>query len=140
MAFSQYLADEILDWIKGGAFPAALSNVYISIHTASPGTNGTGNDVTATVTGSANRTQIASSAFTAPANATGGGREITNTGVVSITGSAVNGSVQTISHFGVWDAQTAGNFLASGILTTPVGIQNGDTVQFNVGALAIRVV
>lgn len=140
MAFSQYLADKILTWVKGTTFPTALSNVYISIHTGNPGVNGTSNDVTSTVTGSANRTAVASSAFTAAGNASGGGREITNTGVVQITTNAANASIQTITHFGVWDAATSGNFLASGELTSSVGVQAGDTVQFNVGALAIRVV
>ena len=79
MAFSQYLADRILGWVKGTTFPAALSNVYLSIHSGDPGTGGTSNDVTASITGSANRTAIASTAFTAAGNASGGGREITNT-------------------------------------------------------------
>ena len=139
MAFSQYLADEILDWIKGGAFPAALSNVYVSVHSANPGTAGTSGDVTNTVNGSG-RVTVSSAAFTAIASAVGGGREITNTGVILISSSSVNVSPVTISHFGIWDAATAGNFLASGSLTTPVEIQSGDTVQFNTGALAIRVV
>ena len=140
MAFSRYLADEILDWVKGGSFPTALSNVYISIHTSLPSNTGSGGDVTNTVTGSASRTAVASSAFTAAADASGGGRQITNTGVVLITASAVNVSAQTITHFGVWDAVTAGNFLASGVLTSSVTVQSGDTVQFNAGAMAIRVV
>lgn len=138
MAFSTYLADTILNWIKGTAFPAGLANVYISIHGANPGSTGSGSDLTLTITGSANRTSILTSSFSVPSNATGGGREITNGGVVLITGSAVNGTVETVTHFGVWDAVTGGNFLASGVLVTPVSIQNGDTVQFNVGALAIR--
>jgi len=140
MAFSTYLADRVLNWFKGTTFAAALSNVFISIHTADPGATGGSADVTATVTGSANRTTVASSAFTAAGNASGGGREITNTGVVQITTNAANVATQTITHFGVWDAATGGNFLASGTLTTPVGVQTGDTVQFNIGAMAIRVV
>lgn len=140
MAFSQYLADKILTWVKGTAFPTALSNVYISIHTGNPGVNGTSNDVTSSVTGSANRTTVASSAFSAAGNATSGGREITNTGIVQITTNAANPTIQTITHFGVWDAATSGNFLASGELTTSVGVQAGDTVQFNIGAMAIRVI
>lgn len=140
MAFSQYLADRILTWVKGVTFPTALSNVYISIHTGNPGVNGTENDATQTVTGSASRTAVATSAFSAAGNAAGGGREITNSNVVQITTNAANGSTQTITHFGVWDAATAGNFLASGELTTSVGVQAGDTVQFNVGAMAIRVI
>jgi hypothetical protein len=140
MAFSQYLADSILGWVKGTTFPAALSNVYLSIHSGDPGIGGTGNDVTSNVTGTANRVAIASSAFTAAGNASGGGREITNTGVVQLTTNAANPALVTVTHFGVWTAQTSGNFLASGTLTTAVDVQNGDTVQFNVGALAIRVV
>lgn len=139
MAFSQYLADRVLNWFKASAFPTALSNVYISIHTGDPGASGTSSDVTVAVTGSSSRTAVASSAFTSPGNASGGGREVTNTSVVQITTSATNVATQTITHFGVWDAATSGNFLASGVLTSPVGVQTGDTVQFNVGALAIRV-
>jgi hypothetical protein len=138
MAFSQYLADKVLNWFKGTSFPTALSNVFVSIHTGDPGSLGTSSDVTTTVTGSATRTSVSSASFTAAGNASGGGREITNTSVVQITTSATNVSTQTITHFGVWDASTGGNFLASGTLTSPVGVQTGDTVQFNIGAMAIR--
>ena len=51
-----------------------------------------------------------------------------------------NGTQQTLSHFGLWDAQTSGNFIASGALTANVDVQSGDTVQFNSNALAIKVV
>lgn len=140
MAFSQYLADRILTWVKGVSFPSALTNVYISIHTGNPGVNGTENDATLSVTGTANRTTVATSAFSAAGNAAGGGREITNSNVVQITTNAANGATVTITHFGIWDAVTSGNFLASGELTAPVGVLLGDTVQFNVGAMAIRVI
>ena len=140
MAFSQYLADRILTWVKGVTFPTALSNVFISVHTGNPGANGTDNDATLSVTGTATRTAVASSAFSNAANASGGGREITNSNVVQITTNASNSSTVTITHFGVWDSATGSNFLASGELTTPVGVQQGDTVQFNVGAMAIRVI
>ena len=56
------------------------------------------------------------------------------------TTSAANTSPVTISHFGLWDASSGGNFLASGTLTTNVEIQQGDTVQFNSGAMAVKVV
>lgn len=140
MAFSQYFATQVLNWVKGSPFPTALSNVYVSLHTGDPGAAGTSNDVTATIKGSATRTTVSSAAFTAVASASGGGFEVTNTGVVQITTSAVNTTTQTVTHFGIWDASTSGNFLASGALTTPVGVQLGDTVQFNIGAMAVRVV
>lgn len=140
MAFSQYFANEILTWIKGSSFPTALSNVYVSIHTGDPGTAGTSNDVTLTVTGLANRTAISASAFTGVTGASPSGFEIKNTNTVQITTNAQNSTQQTLTHFGLWDSQTSGNFIASGALTSSVDIQSGDTVQFNGNALGIKVV
>lgn len=138
MAFSQYLADKILVWIKGTTFPAALSNVYISLHNGDPGTAGTANNVQLTVTGSANRTAVTTSTLSTVGSAAGGGFQVTNNNSVQITTNASGGA--TVTYFGVWDAVTAGNFLASGQLTTSVDVVAGDTVQFNAGALAIRLV
>lgn len=140
MAFSQYLATQILQWVKGQGFPQALSNIYISLHSSDPGTGGTLGDVTGAITGSANRTAIASSALGSVAGASGGGFETTNTGVVQLTTAAQNQNAITVTHFGVWDAASGGNFLASGQLTSSVDVELGDTVQFNIGAMAVRVV
>jgi type 1 fimbria pilin len=138
MAFSQYLADKILTWIKGTTFPTALSTVYISLHSGDPGTAGANNNVQLTITGSANRTSVATSTFSTVGAATGGGFQVTNNSSVQITTNAAGSA--TVTYFGVWDAVTGGNFLASGQLTTSVDVVGGDTVQFNAGALAIRLV
>ena len=111
MAFSQYFATQVLSWVKGAPFPTALSNVYISLHSADPGVAGTNADETAAITNTANRTTIASSALGAVSGASGGGFEITNTGVVQLTTSANNSNAITVTHFGVWDAASGGNFL-----------------------------
>ena len=140
MAFSQYFATQVLSWVKGAPFPTALSNVYISLHSADPGVAGTNADETAAITNTANRTTIASSALGAVSGASGGGFEITNTGVVQLTTSANNSNAITVTHFGVWDAASGGNFLASGQLTSSVDVELGDTVQFNIGSMAVRVV
>lgn len=138
MAFSQYLADKILTWVKGTTFPTALSTVYISLHSSDPGTAGATGNVQTTITGSANRTAVTTSTFSTVGSAPGGGFQITNNNSVQITASAAGSA--TVTHFGVWDAVTGGNFLASGSLTASVDVVNGDTVQFNAGALAIRLV
>lgn len=138
MAFSQYLADKILTWVKGTTFPTALSTVYISLHSGDPGTAGANNNVQATITGSANRTSVTTSTFSTVGAAPGGGFQITNNNAVQITTNAAGSA--TVTYFGVWDAVTGGNFLASGQLTTSVDVVGGDTVQFNAGALAIRLV
>lgn len=138
MAFSQYLADKILVWIKGTTFPTALSNVYVSLHSGDPGTAGTANDISSTITGSGNRTAVATSGLSTVGSAPGGGFQVTNNSSVQITTNAAGAG--TVTHFGIWDAVTGGNFLASGQLTASVDVVGGDTVQFNAGALAIRLV
>ncbi len=140
MAFSQYFATQVLSWVKGAPFPTALANVYVSLHSSDPGTAGTSGDVTNTITNSVNRTTISSAALSAVSGASGGGFEITNTGVVQLTTSANNSTPITVTHFGVWDAASGGNFLASGQLTSSVDVELGDTVQFNINAMAVRVV
>jgi hypothetical protein len=138
MAFSQYLADKILIWIKGTTFPTALSTVFVSLHSGDPGTAGANNNVQSTITGSANRTSVTTSTFSTVGSAPGGGFQITNNNSVQITTNAAGSA--TVTYFGVWDAVTGGNFLASGQLTTSVDVVAGDTVQFNAGAFAIRLV
>lgn len=140
MAFSQYFATQVLNWVKGSPFPTALANVYVSLHSSDPGTAGTSGDVTNTITNSVNRTTISSSALSTVAGASGGGFEVTNTGVVQLTTSANNATPINVTHFGVWDAASGGNFLASGQLTSSVDVEVGDTVQFNINAMAVRVV
>lgn len=140
MAFSQYFATQVLNWVKGSPFPTALANVYVSLHSSDPGTAGASGDVTNTITNSSNRTSISSSALSTVAGASGGGFEVTNTGVVQLTTSANNSTPINVTHFGVWDAASGGNFLASGQLTSAVDVEVGDTVQFNINAMAVRVV
>mgnify|MGYP001136494454 FL=1 len=140
MAFSQYFATQVLNWVKGSPFPTALANVYVSLHSSDPGTAGTSGDVTNTITNSVNRTTISSSALSTVAGASGGGFEVTNTGVVQLTTSANNTTPINVTHFGVWDAASGGNFLASGQLTSSVDVELGDTVQFNINAMSVRVV
>jgi len=141
MAFSQYLATKVLSWYKNTSFPTALSNVFVSLHTADPGIAGGTGDATASIVGgSGNRVGIAAGNLSSVGSATGGGFQVTNSSVCQITNNAANSSGITITHFGIWDAASSGNFLASGTLTTNVDVQLGDTVQFNIGAMAIKVI
>lgn len=141
MAFSEYLANSTLNWLRNNAFPTELSNVYISIHTGSPGVNGSANDVTSSIA-SGGRAALAGANLSAPTTASGG-FQISNTAAVTITSSATNAPTPagvTLTHFGIWDSQTGGNFLGFGVLSQPVKIFTGDTVQFAIGALVVRVV
>ncbi|MGA1730528.1 MAG: phage tail fiber protein [Steroidobacteraceae bacterium] len=137
MPFSTYLADSVLNWFKGSSAPAAPSTVYISLHTADPGPVGATADVTTTLMGG--RVSISTGAFSAPTNSPppATGRQISNTGLVTLAASA--GGAAVITHFGVWSAATAGNFLTYGTLANPLSVFNGDTLEFPVGQLVIRV-
>lgn len=136
MPYSTYFNDAMLNWFKGTTFPAAISNLYVSLHTDNPGTAGTANDVTATV--ATNRAAVAAADLSAPANSglSGGGRQISNTATVTLTSNA--GASATITYFGIWDAVSGGNFLGYGMLATPRLVQVGDVVQFPISQLILR--
>jgi len=139
MAFSQYLGEEILNWISGNSFASAPQNyLYITLHTADPGSDGLTGDTTNAICNITHK-EIAVGSFNSPA-ASGAGWEIVNSTVIPMVGAAVNSTPITVTHFGVWDDANPKNFLASGALSASVEIQSGDTVQFNGGAMAVKVV
>jgi hypothetical protein len=137
MAFASYLSTAVLNWLKGTAFPAAGATIFVTIHTADPGLDGLTGDATATVRGVAGRVSVTATNFTTP-GAGGGGIQMSNTTVIQMTANAQNATTQRITHFGLWSANTGGNFLVSGQLTTAVDVVLNDTVQFNIGAMIIR--
>lgn len=145
MPFSNYLATRNLNWFRGVAngattpspgMPAAPATLYISLHSANPGVNGVTADVTTTV--ASGRGSIAAADWSAPTPSTSPatGFQISNTVDVAITSSAVSGA--TVTHFGVWDAATGGNFLEYGALTSSLVVITGDIVKFATGQLILR--
>jgi hypothetical protein len=140
MPSSQYLAEKKLNWFRGSApqfaFPSSLANLYVSIHDGSPGANGSTADVTAELAGA--RAQLPSVNLSVPTASplVGGGFQISNTQDVFITNSASEARILT--HFGLWDAALAGNFLCYGSLSQPVSVQVADLVRFTIGQLIIR--
>lgn len=96
----------------------SLTNVYVQLHTADPGTAGTTSIATETTR------KVAS--FSA---ASGGA--ITND--AGVTWDPISGS-QTITYFTLWDAASSGNFVASGTVTAPPHT-GGDTYTIPPGDL-----
>jgi hypothetical protein len=144
MAFSEYFASRILRWVKGNTFPTAPNIIYVTLHTADPGTTGNTADTTNAICNLHSK-PVASADLSAVVPATGGGFEITNGAVVQMTGLAVNSSPITVTHFGIWNAECfsphqSEEFIASGSLTTSVEILQNDTVQFNIGQMAVKVI
>lgn len=117
---SNYLEVELRKHIfRTGSFtkPAAL---YISLHTADPTDDASGTEVSG---GSYARVQRdPSDANWTAVSATDG---ITDN-AADITFPTPTASWGEVTHFGIWDAVTAGNMLIHGVLSSPKTINNGD--------------
>lgn len=138
MPYSTYLATQQLNWLAGTAFPAAPTNLYVTIHSASPADDGSAANITGTVTNSSDRILLAQSNLAAVASASGGGYERITTAVLTISASSFNSVAATTSHFAIWDAITGGNLLLHDALTAPVIIQPNANVRFPIGDIKLR--
>lgn len=132
MSKSSFLALEILDHTLGNAAYTAPATVHVSLHTADPTDAGTGTEVSG---GSYAREAVTNNATNWPAS-TGGSpaAKANGTAIEFVTATASWG---TVTHFGIWDAATAGNLLYHGALGTAKAVGSGDTASFAVGDLDI---
>lgn len=120
MSISNYLENELLDAVfSAGAF--SVTTAYISLHTGDPGETGASE-----ATGGSYARQ--SAAFDAAASGA-----TANSGTISFT----DMPAATITHVGVWDAVSAGNFLWGGALTASKTTNSGDTFQIPTGDLDV---
>jgi hypothetical protein len=120
MSISNYLELKILDKVlRDSNF--TVTSVYVSLHTDDPGETGANE-----VTGGSYARQ--SCAFD-PA----GSGLADNTAAVTFT----DMPAETITHIGLWDDPTAGNFLWGGAATTPLTTNEGDTYQIGAGDLDV---
>lgn len=131
-AMSNYLEVELRKHIfRTGSFtkPAAL---YVSLHTANPDEDASGAEVSG---GSYARVQRdPGDANWTGASATDGVTK--NAAALAFPAPTANWG--TVTHFGIWDAASAGNLLCYGALTTPKTINNGDAApSFAIDALVI---
>jgi hypothetical protein len=102
------------------------TTAYVSLHTADPGDAGASE-----ISGSA----YARQGPVAFANAGNNPTVASNSAIVTFP--VATGAWGTVTHFGVWDAVTAGNFRGSGAVATPKAVGNGDTARFLANALTI---
>jgi len=125
--FSDYWENKILDHIfgKGSYTPPTI---YVGLSTADPTDDGSG---LAEPSGNGYaRTQTSASDWNAASN---GSLDNSN----DITFAQATGSWGTITHFALFDAITAGNMLAHGVLSQSKTIGNSDTARFQAGDLDI---
>ena len=125
--FSDYWENKILDHIfgKGSYTPPTI---YVGLSTADPTDDGSG---LAEPSGNGYaRTQTSASDWNAASNGS-----LDNAG--DVTFAQATGSWGTITHFALFDAATAGNILAHGVLSQSKAIGNSDTARFQAGDLDI---
>jgi hypothetical protein len=120
MSISDYLENELLDSVfNNGSF--AVAQPYVSLHTADPGEDGSNE-----CTGGSYARQ-SGSFTTAASGAVETDADIEFTGMPACT----------VTHVGVWDAVSAGNFLWGGALSASKTVNAGDTFKINSGDLDI---
>ena len=140
-AMSDYLENKLVDLILRGQTFTPPATVYVSLHTSATTDAGGGTEVTggnyarAAVTSSlANWAGTQSAGSTTASSGTGGA----TSNNAAIPFNAPNANWGTITHFGIWDASTAGNLLLHGALTTAKTVNNGDAApSFAIAALSL---
>lgn len=130
-SFSNYLEDEILDHIFGGADFTRPSPVFVALYTATPSDTGGGTEVTG---GSYARVSVTNNATNFPASS--GGAKSNGTEIAFTPATANWG---TVVAFGILDASTNGNLLCWGDVTPNKAINSGDTAKFAAGDLDITI-
>jgi len=122
-SFSDYLEDAVLNYVFRNTGTPTTTNVYLGLYTVAPTDAGGGTEVTG---GGYARTIVAFDA------ASGGA--ITNTAAESFTATGANfGDVVAV---GIFDAVSGNNLLAWDGITTAT-VNDGDTINFAIGAIDI---
>lgn len=124
MSKSDFLENKLLDH-QLGKTAYTMPTVYVGLFTAAPSDTGGGTEVTG---GSYARKSTAGTDW----NAASGGSSSNANAITFVTASASWG---TVTHFGLFDAASAGNLLRWNALTASKTIGSGDTASFAAGAL-----
>jgi len=123
---SSFTADAHLNAV-GNNTSFVVAQPWMKLHTGDPGAAGTANAATETTRKSVS--------FGAPQAGAAGFRKILND--AAITWTSIAGS-EDATHFSLWDASTAGNYLGSGTITANP-YTAGDTYDIAMGAAEINV-
>lgn len=127
--FSDYLENKLLDHAFGGGDFTRPATVYLALFTAAPSDAGGGTEVSGNAYA---RVAVTNNATNFPAAS--GGAKANGT---AITFPQATGSWGTVTHFGIFDAASAGNLLGWNALTASKTIDAGDTPSYAVGSLSL---
>ena len=124
MAASNYLENALLDYVLRNTGTPTTATVYLALSTADFTDANTGAEI------SGNGYARQAIAFDAAAAGV-----TQNTALESFTASG--GNWGAISHIGIFDALTVGNLLYHTSMTTTRTINDGDTLEFAIGAVTV---
>lgn len=125
---SKNYANLFLADITGGTAFAGPSDIWVALFQTDPGNDGSGTEVNGSNYARVNYPTGWSPTVT-------GGTTFDND--TAITFNTASGSWGTVTHFGLFDASSGGNYIWGGSLSTPKSVGNTDVASFAAGALAI---
>lgn len=129
-AFSNYLENELVNAIlRGGTYTGG--GVYIALFIADPGEEGTSGELSdSNYSRQRAHAAVVSDGFTVPSNGS-------TTNTKNIVFPPILDTQVTITHWGIFDAQNAGNMLFHASLLNPKTLDPTDVLSFPTGALTI---
>lgn len=129
-AFSNYLENELVNAIlRGGTYTGG--GVYIALFVADPGEEGTSGELSdSNYSRQRAHAAVVSDGFTVPSNGS-------TTNTKNIVFPPILDTQVTITHWGIFDAQNAGNMLFHASLLNPKTLDPTDVLSFPTGALTI---
>lgn len=126
---SDYLETKIINHtLRNTAYTKPGDNIHISLHTANPADDASGTEVSGTA-----YARIKVSAWDDPVLT----KATQNTN--QITWGTAGSNWGTVTHIGIWDADTAGNLLMYGELTDHKDIPSGVTFSIAAGGLDVSI-
>jgi hypothetical protein len=132
MGISTYLQSALLTHVFRNTNYSRPATIYVSLHTADPGDNGSGAEVAGTGYQREGIDTGASSGWTAPASGDSGYK---TDNAADVTFPAAGASWGTVTHAALWDSLTTGNMLFYGQLGTSKTVSTGDVLVISAGDL-----
>ena len=130
-AMSKYLADAVLNWLRGTAMPTAPTNLYAALYTAAPGNgNASGTEVTG---GGYARVAVPVANISAPTSPSGTVEQIATSAAITFPTATANWG--TIGWIAFYDAATGGNELLYGPLTSSVAVNTSNVFSLPSGQI-----
>ena len=123
-ALSNYLENALLDAVLNNTSYTSPTTTYVGLFTSDPTDAGSG-------------TEVSGGSYARTAASFGAASSGTSTNDADITFPQATGNWGTVTHFGLYDASTAGNLLVHGALTNSKAIESGDVFKIASSNLSI---